>query len=78
MVNNIPSYHRVIIFLKKYNFNIDAPKWPIHVVAYLEHQWSPDIYEIHDKYMHPNHGSITILINKNTYQPYSFAKSAIK
>ena len=74
MVNNIPSYYHVIILLKKNKYN---PKWPIHVVEYRENEWPSDIYEIKDKYRHPIHGDITILINKNTYQPYSSAKSAL-
>ena len=40
-------------------------------------KWSPNIYEIQDKYIHPipYYRSVTILINKKTYQSYSFAKS---
>ena len=78
IVNNIPSYYHIEIFLKYNIFCNDGLKWPIRVVDYKEHQWSLKIYEIQDKYMHPIYGSITVLINKKTYQPYSFAKSALK
>ena len=78
MINNIPNYYYVNIFLQKNIFNIDGPKWPIHVIDYRENKWSPEIYKIQDKYEHPNHGPITILINKETYQSYSSAKSALK
>ena len=78
IVNNIPSYYHVNIFLYKNNFNIDELKWPIHVIDYKEGKWSLNMYEIQDKYIHPIHDSVTILINKKTYQPYSFAKSALK
>ena len=78
MVNNIPSYYHVEILLKNNIFNINGPKWSINVVNYKEHEWSSEIYEIQDKYIHPKHGSIIVLINKKTYQPCSFAKSARK
>ena len=39
---------------------------------------SLEIYQVIDNYTHPIHGDITVLINKKTYQPYSFAKSALK
>ena len=78
MVNNIPNYYHVKIFLGRNISGIDEIKWPIHVVNYRENEWPPEIYEIQDKYIHPFHGSITILINKKTYQPYSSAKSALK
>ena len=78
MINNIPSYYYVEIFLTQNIFGIVGPKWPIHVVRYKENEWSPKIYEIQDKYKHPIHGSITVLINNKTYQPYSLTKSALK
>ena len=81
MVNNIPSYYHVKILLKKNIIGvigINGPKWPIHVINYSEHKWSPDTYEIQDKYKDPIHGPITVLINKETYQPYSSAKSVLK
>ena len=78
MVNNISSYYHVEIFLERNIFDIDRPKWPIHVVDYMENEWPLDIYKIQNKYRHPIHGSITKLINKEIYQPYSSAKSAIK
>ena len=78
MVNNIPSYYHVEIFLKYYILGTDGLKWPIHIVDYEENQWSPKIYEIQNKYNHKKYGSITVLINKETYQPYSSAKSALK
>ena len=78
MINNIPNYYHINIFLSDNLFGIDGPKWPIHVVDYRENKWSPEIYEIQDKYHHPFYGFITILINKETYQPYSSAKSALK
>ena len=78
MVNNIPNYYHVEIFLKNNIIDNNGPKWPIHIVDYIENKWSPKIYEIQDKYMHPIYGSVIILINKETYQPYSSAKTAIK
>ena len=78
MVNNIPSYYHVKLLLRRDIFNINGSKWPIHVVGYEENEWSSEIYEIHDKYVHPIHGSIVVLINKKTYEPYSSAKSACK
>ena len=38
MINNIPSYYRVEIFLKRCIFNIDKSKWPIHVVDYKKNK----------------------------------------
>ena len=76
IVNNIPNYYHVKILLRNNNFDIRKLKWPIHVVNYVEHKWSPEIYEIQDKYIHPIYDSITILIEKESYQPYSSAKSA--
>ena len=78
IVNNISSYYHVEIFLKRCIFDIDRSKWPIHVVGYKKNMWSPDIYKIQNRYKHPIHGFITVLINKETYQLYSSAKSAIK
>ena len=53
-------------------------KWPIHVVNYDKKKWSSDIYEVIDKHIDPIYGDITVLINKETYEPYSHAKSALK
>ena len=86
MVNNIPNYYHVEIFLSTNILSICCgkvtikygPKWPIHVVDYKETKWSSEIYEIQDKYYHPNHGYTTILINMVVYQPYSSTKSALK
>ena len=78
MINTIPSYYHVEILLIKNIFDNIGLKWPIHVVGYIENEWSPDIYEIQNKYFHPIHGSITILINKETYQPYYSVKFALK
>ena len=78
IVNNVPNYYHVKLLLKKNIFNINGLKWPIHVVDYKENEWSPDIFEIQDEYMHPIYGPITLLINKKTYQSYSFVKSALK
>ena len=78
MVNNIPGYYHVKLFVYENIFCINGPKWPIHIVDYKENEWSSDIYEIQDKYIHPIHGPITVLINKETYQSHSFAKSALK
>ena len=77
MVNNIPNYYNVELFFT-YNIFKIGPKWPIHVVGYDERGWSPKIYDVIDKYQHPYHGKINILVNKKTYQPYSYAKSARK
>ena len=78
MVNNIPSYYHVKILLRNNIFGDSGLKWPIHVIHYEESEWSSNIYEIHNKYSHQFYGFITILINKETYQSYSFAKSALK
>ena len=82
MVNNIPNYYQVKILLEENIFGSDGLKWPIHVVNYKEQEqeWSPIIYEIQNKYKHkhPIYASITVLINKETYQSYSSAKSALK
>ena len=78
MINNIPNYYHFRILLESNIFDIDEPKWPIHVVRYRIRDWPSDIYEIQDKYRHPIHGPITVLINKKSYQPYSSAKSALK
>ena len=78
MVNNIPDYYDVKIFLTHNFFDDDGPKWPIHVCVYKETQWSLKKYEVIDKYTHLIHDNITVLINKETYQPYSSAKSALK
>ena len=60
------------------NFGIHGAKWPIHIVRYSEDEWPLNIYQVQDKYTHPRYGPITVLINKENYQPYSFAKSALK
>ena len=78
MVNNIPNYYHVVLFLDGHIFGDSGPKWPIHVVDYKECGWSPDIYVIQNEYIHQIHGPITVLTNKKTYQPYSLAKSARK
>ena len=80
MVNNIPNYYHVEIFSSKNIFDTNEPKWPIHVLNYKEkeNEWSSDIYEMQEKYIYPIYGDITVLINKNTYQPYSSVKSALK
>ena len=75
MINNIPSYYRVEIFSKEDIFGTNGPIWPIHVVNYRKYKWSPDKYDIQDKYTYPDHDSVIVLINKETYQPYSSAKS---
>ena len=77
MVNNIPSYYDVKIFLSENILGVD-PKWPIHVYEYDEDQWSLELCDVIDNYEHSHHGNITVLINKKTYQPYSYAKSTIK
>ena len=78
VINNISDHYHMTLFLNKNIFGITGPKWPIHVVDYEESDWSPEIYEILDKYIHPYYNSVIVLINKNTYQPYSSAKSANK
>ena len=78
MVNNIPNYYHVIIFLENNIFDNNGLKWPFHVFNYRENKWSSNIYEIQGKYKHPKYGPITVLINKETYQPYSSVKSALK
>ena len=78
MVNNIPKYYDVKLFLKHNIFDIDGPIWPIHVCYYKEKEWSSEIYDVIDKYVDPFYGNITVLINKETYEPYSLSKSALK
>ena len=78
MINSIPNYYYVKIVLKNSVFGNNGLKWPIHIVDYIENEWPPEIYEIQGKYMHPIYNSITILINKETYQPYFSAKSTLK
>ena len=62
--------------MKNNIFNGEGSKWPIHVVKYDEAKWSSDIYEIIDKYSDPIYGDIIVLINKETYEPFSHTKSA--
>ena len=78
VINNIPRYYNVKIYVKTNIFEKCEPKWPIHVVKYKEKKWSSDIYEIIDKHIDPIYGDITVLINKETYEPYSHAKSTLK
>ena len=56
---------------------------PFHIGYYGENTWDSkpmdsDLYDVIDKYPHPfiDEFSITILINKETYEPYSCSKSA--
>ena len=78
MINNIPSYYHVELFLKYNILGNHGLKWPIHVVNYEENKWPSEIYEIQNKYIHPIYDSIIVLINKESYQPYSSVKSALK
>ena len=78
MVNNIPSYYDVKIFLKTNILDNYGLKWPIHVRNYIKNRWPVESYEVIDKYKHPIYGNIIVLINKKTYQPYSSAKSTLK
>ena len=78
IINNIPSYYFVKILLKKNIFGVNGPLWPFHVINYEETNWSSKLYKVIDKYVHLIYGKIIIIINKETFQPYSHAKSAIK
>ena len=78
MVNNIPRYYDVKIIVRSNMFDVGGPKWPIHVSHYRENDWSSEIYDVIDKYTHPLYGNIIVLINKDTYEPYSLVKSARK
>ena len=80
MVNNIPSYYDVKIFLDANILGDYSPKWPLHISHYDKYkfQWPLELYEMIDTYFHSFCGDITVLIDKKTYQPYSFAKSALK
>ena len=70
MLNSIPRHFNVVLFATYKFFNDDnGPKWPIHVVNYGKLSWSPDIYQVINQYTHQIHGDITVLINKNSYQP---------
>ena len=88
-INNIPKYFNVKIYVNNnfydgrpkwpihvVDYNECGPKWPIHVVDYNESKWLSDVYEIIDKYIDPTYGDITVLINKEVYEPYSHVKSA--
>ena len=78
MVNNIPGYYDVKIFLL-YNILSDNDiKWPIHVCDFEKTRWSSEVYEVIDNYDHSSYGNITVLINKKSFQPYSSAKSTLK
>ena len=66
------------IFVNHNIFQKCEPKWSIYVVNYNESTWPFDIYEIIDKHIDPIYGNITVLINKESYEPYSYAKSALK
>ena len=78
-INNIPNYYNVKIFTK-YNFPtaIDELKWTIHVPNCYAKCWPLKIYHIVKTYNHAHYGDMTILINKETYEPYSSAKSTLK
>ena len=78
MINNIPSYYNVVIFVRKDIFENNGIKWPIHVIRYKKKIWSSEKYKIIDKYTHPLYRDITVLINKETHEPYIRAKSALK
>lgn len=76
LLNSIPRNFNIKIYVHENIFaeNIRI-KWPIHVADYECTTWS-NIYEIFDEYTHPIYGDITVLINKELYEPYSHAKSA--
>ena len=79
MVNNIPSYYNVKIFVVKNILGDNDLKWPIYVCNYSKNRWPVELYEMVNNYTHPIYGNIiTIIINKKTYQPYSSTKSALK
>ena len=78
IMNNIPSYYDIKIFLTTNILGNNGLKWPIHVPFYDKKQWSLELYEVINNYIHPIYDNITVLINKKTYQPYSPAKSALK
>ena len=78
MVNNIPNYYDVKIFLSVNILYDNGLKWPIYVRNYGKINWPLKLYQVINNYMHPIHGDITILIDKKSYQPYSSAKSALK
>ena len=78
MVNNIPNYYNVQLFMDFHHSTIDGPKWPIHVSYHDKQSWSSKIYDIVKIYNHNVYGSMTILINRETYESYSFAKSTRK
>ena len=78
MINSISNYYNVRLFVRYNILDIVGPKWPIHAANYNEKKWAPEIYDVIDKYTHPSEGEIIVLINKETYQPYSRDKSALK
>ena len=80
MVNDIPNYYDVKLLATDNFFGNTSPKWPIHVLwtCYNKSQWSFKLYEVIDNYMHPIYGKMIVLINKESYQPYSSVKSALK
>ena len=79
MVNSIPSYYNVKLYLKDNILDNNGPKWPIYVMQnYDTKKWPSVIYEMIDKYTDSFGNDIIVLINKNTHEPYSSAKSARK
>ena len=76
IVNNIPKYYNVKIYLNWNTFSNDLSKWPLHVINYHEDEWPSEIYKIIDNYVDPIYDNIVVLINRKSYEPYSFAKSA--
>ena len=78
VINNIPRYFNVKIYVNHNIFQKSKPKWPIRVVNYNETHWPSDIYDIIDKHIDPIYGNITVLINTESYEPYSHAKSVLK
>ena len=77
-INNISKNYNVKVYMDLDIFGDNGPKWPIYVINYDETKWSSDIYEIINKHFDPIYGDITVLINKESYEPYSHAKFALK
>ena len=65
IINSIPSYYNVKLFLYGNIDNIDDPKWSIHVLNFTKEEWSSEIYNVIDEYKHPKYGNITVLIKKH-------------
>ena len=78
MVNKLPNYYNVKLFIMNDFSDIGELKWPFHVVDHCDNNWPSDIYDEIDDYVDPKYGDIVVLFNRKTYQSHSHNKSALK